>query len=258
MSDWNSELYLKFNEQRTQPAMDLAKRIPRYNPFTIVDLGCGPGNSTAVLKSVFPKARLTGIDNSPNMIEQARKTYSDIEAYSDIEFKLGDIQNLNEHYDLIFSNACLQWVPDHESLLPFLMKSLNEQGILAVQIPINEQEPLFQMIKETATQSTFDFSQAYFEKNDTLAPDDYYEILSTCTSDFDIWETVYYHDMPSHEELVNWVRGTRLRPYLNCLNDEEQQIFEAELLRRLKAQYPVRKNKHVILKFRRLFFIAIK
>lgn len=186
------------------------------------------------------------------MIDQARKTYSDI------EFKLGDIQDLNEKYDLIFSNACLQWVPDHKSLLPYLMKNLNEHGILAVQIPINEQEPLFKIIKETAAQSTFDFSQAYFEKNDTLTPEEYYDILSSCAANFDIWETVYYHDMPSHKELINWVKSTRLRPYMDCLNETDQKVFEAELLRHIKAQYPVRKNNRVILKFRRLFFMAVK
>ena len=252
MSDWNSDLYLKFEKQRTQPALDLAKRIEQYNPFEIADLGCGPGNSTAVLKTVFPNAKLTGIDNSANMIDKAKKTYPDI------EFKLGDIQNLNEKYDLIFSNACLQWIPNHKSLLPYLMEKLNEHGILAVQIPINEQEPLFRIIRETAAQSTFDFEQAYYEKNDTLTSEEYYEILSNCASSFDIWETVYYHDMPSHAELLNWVRSTRLRPYLDCLSETDQKVFEAELLRRVKVHYPVMKNNNVILKFRRLFFVAVK
>ncbi|MBQ7999844.1 MAG: methyltransferase domain-containing protein [Ruminococcus sp.] len=252
MSKWNTDLYLKFKQQRTQPALDLAKRIERYNPLSIADLGCGPGNSTAVLKSVFPNARLIGIDNSVNMIEKAKTTYTDI------EFKLGDIQNLNEKYDLIFSNACLQWVPNHNVLLPYLIEQLNDNGVLAVQIPINGNEPLFKIIKDTAEQSEFDFSQAYFENNDALPPNEYYEILSMCASSFDIWETVYYHEMSSHEELINWVRSTRLRPYLDCLSESDKKIFEADLLKKVKEQYSVMKNGNVILKFRRLFFVAIK
>ncbi|MBQ8134747.1 MAG: trans-aconitate methyltransferase, partial [Clostridia bacterium] len=178
--------------------------------------------------------------------------------YPDIEFRLGNVQNLNDSFDIIFSNACLQWVPDHHSLLPYLMTRLNEQGVLAVQIPVNQEEPLFKIIKETARQSAFDFSKVYFEKNDTLTPEEYYDILSGCASDFDIWETVYYHDLSSHQELTNWVRGTRLRPYLDCLSDEDKKVFEAELLNRIKKQYTVMMNGTVILKFRRLFFVAVK
>lgn len=252
MSEWNSDLYLKFKQQRTQPAFDLAKRVEKYHPFSVADLGCGPGNSTAVVKAVFPDARLVGIDNSVNMIEKARKTCPDI------EFKLGDIQDLTEKYDLIFSNACLQWIPNHPVLLPYLMEQLNDNGVLAVQIPINWEEPLFKIIRDTAEQSDFDFSQAFFENNNALFPNDYYEILSGCASGFDIWETVYYHEMPSHEELINWVRSTRLRPYLDCLNESEKEIFEAELLARVKKEYAVMKNGNVLFKFRRLFFVAVK
>lgn len=252
MSDWDSDLYLKFKQQRTQPALDLVKRIENHNFSSIADLGCGPGNSTSVLKSFFPNAQLIGIDNSVNMIEKAKNTYPDI------EFRLGDILNLNEKYDLIFSNACLQWIPNHNSLLPHLIEQLNDNGVLAVQIPINRNEPLFRIIKETAEQSDFDFSKAYFENNDVLSPNEYYEILSMCASSFDIWETVYYHEMPSHESLIDWVRSTRLKPYLECLNENDKKIFEAELLKKVKEQYRVMKNGNVILKFRRLFFVAIK
>lgn len=252
MSDWNSDLYLKFKQQRTQPALDLVKRVENHNFSSIADLGCGPGNSTSVLKSFFPNAQLIGIDNSVNMIKKAKNTYPYI------EFRLGNILNLNEKYDLIFSNACLQWIPNHNSLLPHLIEQLNDNGVLAVQIPINRNEPLFRIIKETAAQSDFDFSKAYFENNDVPSPNEYYEILSMCASSFDIWETVYYHEMPSHESLIDWVRSTRLKPYLECLNENDKKIFEAKLLKKVKEQYRVMKNGNVILKFRRLFFVAIK
>lgn len=254
MSEWNSELYLKFKRQRTQPAEDLARRIEKYAPkiVTVADLGCGPGNSTAVLRSVFPNAEIVGIDNSENMVEKARQTYPDI------DFRLGEVQNIDGKYDLIFSNACLHWIPDHHALLPYLTEHLNDGGVLAVQIPINWDEPLYKIIKSTAQQSNFDFSGAYFEKNDALSPNEYYDILSTCASSFDIWETVYYHEMASHEDLINWVRSTRLKPYLECLSDDDKKAFEAELLENVKEEYPIMKSGKVIFKFRRLFFIAKK
>lgn len=252
MSDWNADLYLKYEKQRSQPAWDLAARVSKYAPEKIADLGCGPGNSTAILKSVFPEAQLTGIDNSTAMIEKARKTHPEL------DFRLGDLRELEESYDLIFSNACLHWVPDHASLLPALMNRLNDRGVLAVQVPMNGREPLYQIIRETADQSPYDFSSAYFEKNDVLTPEGYFEILSSCASGFEIWETVYYHDLPTHADLINWVRSARLRPYLDCLTEAEQKNFEAEILERVKQQYPVMGNDSVILKFRRLFFMAGK
>ncbi len=113
MSDWNSTQYLKFKNERTQPAVDLAMRI-KNNPKTIVDIGCGPGNSTSVLRDIFPYADILGIDNSPNMIEKAKAEHPDI------SFRLCDALSLDGKYDLLFSNACLQWIPDHETLIPSL------------------------------------------------------------------------------------------------------------------------------------------
>lgn len=113
MSQWNSEQYLKFENQRTQPAIDLAKRITIEQPNNILDIGCGPGNSTAVLKTVFPQADILGVDNSENMIKKAK------EAYSNINFQICDITTESDKldsYDIIFSNACLQWVPNHSGI----------------------------------------------------------------------------------------------------------------------------------------------
>ncbi len=252
MATWDPDLYLQFEKQRTQPAIDLAKRVERYHPAAIADMGCGPGKSTAVLKATFPNTKITGIDHDARMINAAKSTYPDM------DFQLGDIQSFTDNYDMIFSNACLQWVPRHASLLPYLMEKLPTHGILAVQIPNNEQEPLFQLIKETVEHLPYDFRQAYAEKNNVLAPEAYFEILSKCSSNFDFWETVYFHDMCSHEKLIDWVRGSQLRPYTACLQTEERLIFEAELLCRVKERYPVMQNQHIILKFRRLFFVAVK
>ncbi len=155
MTRWSSEQYLKFKQQRTQPAVDLAKRIANKNPRTVLDIGCGPGNSTSVLQKTFPKAHIVGIDSSTEMIEKARASCTDI------EFKLlditADMENLG-NYDVIFSNACLQWVPDHKTLIPELFGKLNDGGVLAVQIPMNYKEPLFVVENEVLSDPRWGFA----------------------------------------------------------------------------------------------------
>ena len=252
MSDWNPEKYLLFKKQRTQPAIDLANRVRDCGAKTIVDIGCGPGNSTAVLKDVFPHANILGIDNSASMISKAK------EKYSSLAFSVCSAENLTGAYDLLFSNACLQWIPNHEVLIPQLMWKLTGNGVLAVQMPMNLNEPLFCIIKEVAADSKWNFENVYFEKNDTLSPQEYFDLLSSCSSNFELWETVYYHAMPSHEHLIEWVRGTRLRPYLDALDEKEKAEFEGDILTKVKESYPFTASGEVILKFRRFFFVAHK
>lgn len=252
MSDWSPEKYLLFKNQRTQPAIDLAKRVEKYNPKTIADIGCGPGNSSAVLKNIFPNADIIGIDSSESMIERAKKEHSNI------KFLMCSSEELTGTYDLLFSNACLQWIPDHENLIPQLMTKLTENGVLAVQIPMNLDEPLLRIIKESAADNKWNFENVHFEKNDTLSPKEYFDILSRCSSDFELWETVYYHAMPSHEQLIEWVRGTRLRPYLDVLNETQKKEFEQDILLKSKSAYPITASGEVVLKFRRFFFVAQK
>lgn len=252
MSDWNSTLYLKFKKERTQPAIDLANRVREYSPKKIADIGCGPGNSTEVLKAVFPTSEIHGIDNSQNMIEKARKEHPEL------IFQLCSAADIQSGYDMLFSNACLQWIPDHASLLPRLMSKLSDGGILAVQMPMNENEPLFRIIADVASDPKWNLGNHCFNVNDTLSPDEYYDILSGCSSDFQLWETVYYHILPSHQALIDWVKGTRLRPYLDALNGENAAAFEKEILRHTIEEYPARSDGNVLLRFRRFFFVAVK
>ena len=252
MTDWNADQYLKFMNQRTQPAVDLAMRIIDSKPRRIADIGCGPGNSTYVLKKIFPDAELLGIDLSSEMIEKARKDYPDI------EFRVCDALALAGKYDLLFSNACLQWIPDHDTLLPSLMDKLSDGGILAAQVPINEEEPLFKLIKETAAEPEWGLQDVALPPNQTLAPQEYFDILAGCSSSFDLWETKYYHVLDSHKALVEWVKGTRLRPYLAFLGETAGKEFEKVITDRVKRSYPVRKSGDVVFGFRRLFFTAKK
>ena len=252
MSDWNPEKYLLFKNQRTQPARDLARRVCEREAASIVDIGCGPGNSTAILKATFPKAALLGIDSSKQMIQKARQEHPEI------DFLLCGAQNLTGEYDLLFSNACLQWIPDHATLIPGLMRHLTTGGTLAVEIPMNQAEPLYEIIKETASEPRWNLEQVPLEKNEALRPEEYYDILSACSGEFELWETVYYHALPSHESLIDWVRSARLRPYLQVLSEEETREFEREILVRAKAAYAYTQAHEVILKFRRFFFTAKK
>lgn len=255
MPKWNSELYLKFKTQRTQPAIDLAKRLHSFHPHHVLDVGCGPGNSTFVLKETFPQAEILGIDHSPDMIQKAKETYSDM------QFQLCDVGlELDQlgRYDVIFSNACLQWVPDHKELIPKLFDKLNHGGVLAVQMPMNGQEPLFKAIDSVVKDSKWGFSSSNLERNGTLQPEEYFDILSDCTNNFDLWETVYYHNMPNIQAMVEWVKGTRLRPYLNILDQKMAEELEHEITARASSVYQRQHNGEVILKFRRFFFTAVK
>lgn len=253
MIEWSSEQYLQFQNQRTQPAVDLAKRIQIKNPQHILDIGCGPGNSTNVLKNIFPDAHILGIDNSENMIRKAQA------AYTGIEFKLMSVKDIcreSHTYDVIFSNACLQWVPNHKEVIPMLFDKLNENGMLAIQVPINSQEPLFQIISETVREKKWGFSSLAQEPNAALSGAEYFDILSGITGRFDIWETVYYHNMPSIDSMIEWVKGSRLLPYIQALNENEAQKLIDEISEKASYIYKKQKDSEIIFRFRRLFFTA--
>lgn len=250
MSDWNASQYLKFNTQRTQPAQDLAMRVKDLKPKTVADIGCGPGNSTAVLAAAFPDSDILGIDSSPSMIEKAKKEHPNL------KFMLCDALSLPGRYDLLFSNACLQWIPDHAILIPALMDKLTDGGVLAVQMPMNGEEPLFRLISETADR--WGLAGVKAQPNETLTPPEYFDILTACSASFDMWETKYYHSLADHQSLIDWVKGTRLRPYLDFLGKEKGEEFETEILQRAKELYTVMSDGSVVLGFRRYFFTAVK
>jgi len=249
-AEWSSTQYLLFENQRNQPAIDLIKRISDFSPDTIVDLGCGPGNSTYLLKKAFPKAGIVGIDNSEDMIRRAH------EEHNDLEFIKKDLCDLQGQYDLIFSNACLQWVPEHKTLIPKLLTYLNPGGVFAAQFPMNDAEPLYRIIKDVTEEEHWNFRNMEVDYNGFLSPHEYFDLLSSYCNHFQLWETRYYHNLKSHEALVEWVKGTRIRPYLACLDASDKNAFEHEILQRVKETYPVMRNGEVILCFNRFFMIG--
>lgn len=256
MTDWNSSLYLKFRNERTQPAIDLAARIQLEDPHKIVDIGCGPGNSTYVLRQRFPQARILGVDSSPNMIAAARKDFPDM-AFEICDASR-DLAKLGGDFDVVFSNACIQWIPDHPALLRNLMDLLKAGGVLAVQTPMNHQEPIHQIIgRATASEKWkmhFPARRIFFN----LSPAEYFDLLAEITADFCLWETTYYHRLGSQQDILNWYRSTGLKPYLEQLPDPLKAEFEQDIQAEVERAYPLQQNGQVIFRFPRFFFIAEK
>lgn len=254
MTDWNSEQYLKFKKQRTQPAVDLAERLGGV-PSEIIDLGCGPGNSTRVLKNRFPQAHIVGADNSADMVKKARSDNPDLEFITlDIS---KDLSEFNGKYDVVFSNACLQWLPNHRELLPRLFGLLKKGGTFAVQIPMNYDEPIHKIICSVSESGKW--NERFPEKRifGTLTKPEYFDTLSSLTDDFEIWQTTYSHRMPGIESIIEWYRATGLRTYLAALSEEDGAEFIADISKELEKQYPKRKNGEIIFDFPRFFFIAV-
>jgi len=256
MADWNAAQYLAFEKERTQPSVDLANRLTLNGPGKILDVGCGPGNSTAVLGNRFPEASILGIDNSPDMIRTARENYSNLcFSLCDADKELGA---LDRDYDIVFSNACLQWVPDHPRLLRNLMERLKPGGILAVQVPCNYEEPIHHIITELVAspewKEKFSLPRIFY----TLTTGEYYDLLSELATELTFWQTTYFHVMKSHEDIVAWYRSTGLRPYLEELSEEDKIVFENEVLTEVRKAYPKQKNGDILFRFPRLFFTVRK
>jgi trans-aconitate 2-methyltransferase len=258
MASWDSEQYLKFANERTQPSIDLVTRIALDSPARIVDLGCGPGNSTAAVARRWPQAAFTGVDHSPAMLATARR---DFPSWRWLESDLAAWAEANTApYDLVFSNAAYQWVPDHASLLPRLWASVAPGGALAFQVPHTLAEPHQQSIREVAAAPAW---SARFVRPPVSwhveAPGFYYDVLAPRASRIDLWLTDYVHVLPGPEAIVEWYHGTGLRPFLEQLPDDPtRQGFLADYLAALIPHYPRQADGKVLMPFRRLFVIAYR
>lgn len=254
--DWNSEQYLKFERERTQPAIDLINRMNIKNAGKIADIGCGPGNSSEILKKAYPKAHVIGADNSGNMLTAAKKRCPDI------DFILCDVSKslykLGGGFDAVFSNACLQWVPEHRKILAELFSIMKRGGVLAVQVPYNFNEPIHKIINATAAlpkwKKYFTSPRIFY----TLRPEEYYDILSANAFEVHMWETTYYHILPSQRSILEWYRSTGMKPYLDALPGAMKTVFENDVMEKVKIAYPLQKDGKVLFKFPRLFFTAVK
>lgn len=254
---WNPDLYLKFQRERTQPSMDLVNRIELESPEAILDLGCGPGNSTAVLARRWPGVRLTGVDNSEEMIAKARADHPEW------NWLLTNARELtpSPSYDLVYSNAAIQWIPGHDTLVPMLFAMVRPGGALAVQVPMREGMPVRGIIESVARQPRF--RGATEEATSPLVfhePGFYYDLLAQTGADrITLWDTTYRHEMESHEMIVEMMRSTGMRPYLERLASEsERDAFLAAVLDGVEREYPAHPNGRVLYGFHRLFFVAYR
>lgn len=260
MPQWDAGQYLLFEKQRTRPACDLAARLAHLDAGRVLDVGCGPGNSTRVLAQTFPAARITGIDSSPEMVAAATAMAQKAGLAAQMAFEVldvtGDLAALGGQWDVVFSNACIQWVPNHQVLLPKLLGLLRGGGVLAVQTPLSNKQPIHAAVQVLAGQPRWAkwFPQPRWSHN---LPPQYFDLLSGAAASFELWETDYFHDMPSHEAILEWYKGTGLRPFLQALPEEERPAFEAEVLAAVRRDYPAQKNGRVIFCFPRLFFTAV-
>ncbi|MFT3987121.1 trans-aconitate 2-methyltransferase [Aestuariivirga sp.] len=251
-SDWNPGLYLKFGDERSRPARDLLAQAPLTNPRIIYDLGCGPGNSTELLARRFPEARITGVDNSPAMLKEARA------ALPAARFVEADLAHWmpEERPDLLFSNATFQWVPDHLKVLTRLMGTLAPEGVFAVQMPDNMGEPSHALMRETSKDGPWAEKLAKAARPPLPPVRDYYNALKPLAARVDIWRTAYNHPLKGAEGIVEMVSSTGLRPFLAPLTEAEQAAFRAQYTARIAKAYPPNVDGTVLLSFPRLFIVA--
>ena len=261
MADWNPALYARFEDERTRPARDLLAHVARQEAGLAIDLGCGPGNSTELLVERFPSADVVGTDNSPSMIESARERLPEAR-FPKLRFQLSDIASWqpSQAPDLIYANAALQWVPDHETLLPRLLNSLAPGGVLAIQMPDNRDEPTHRLMREVAAEPDFAAAIGDYDKlrTELLGLEGYYDLLSPLAAQVDIWRTAYQHPTASPRAIVEWVRSTGLRPFIDPLSPELRERYLAEYERRIDAAYPARADGQRLLAFPRLFIVATR
>jgi len=256
MPQWDATQYLKFGNERTQPAIDLVQRVELRNPSRIIDLGCGPGNSTEVLRGRWPEAEICGLDSSPEMIEAASK------AYPGGTWQVGDAASwtADRPFDLVFANAMLHWLPDHATVCRSWMEQVAPGGALAVQQPAHYdgvmRREIVEVSHDPAWSDRMDAARAAIRCE---RPSFYYDVLQPLASRVSLWETTYYHILAGSEGVMEWFGGTGLRPFLEALaTDEERKRFEAMLLKKYSVSYRRRASGEVLFPFRRLFFVAYR
>jgi trans-aconitate 2-methyltransferase len=254
---WSAKQYVAFEDERTRPVRDLLSALPPIDAHSVIDLGCGPGNSTEVLGARYPQATISGIDSSSDMIEAARRRLPHV------SFRVADLQSWKDAgpFDVILANAVLQWVDHHESLLPTLVEKLAPGGALAVQMPDNLDEPAHRLMREVAANGAWADKLAASSAARAPLPSAawYYELLRPLCSKVDLWRTTYFHFLAGGAEaLVEWFKGSGLRPFLEPLNAAERSAFLERYTAEIAQAYPKVADGSVLLPFPRVFLTAIR
>ncbi len=255
MAEWSPTQYLKFEDERTRPAAELLARVPLERPHRILDVGCGPGNSTELLVRRYPEAEVTGIDSSLEMIAAARKRLPDA------RFAVADVETYHpaHPFSLVFGNAVFQWVPDHLDVVARLFAAAPEGGVVALQVPDNRDEPTHMLMAAVARRPRWrEKFETPIARDPIPAPAAYYDRLRPMAATIDIWHTTYYHVLADAAAIVEWVRGTGLRPFLDRLEPDERDAYVAEYTARIAETYPPLVDGRVLLRFPRLFVVAVR
>lgn len=253
-TDWQARQYVKFEDERTRPVRDLIAAVPNVEAKAVADIGCGPGNSTEVLAARYPGAQVTGMDSSPDMIDAARARLPQF------AFDLADIGTWAAGpFDVMLANAVLQWVPDHATLFPYLVGKLAPGGTLAVQMPDNLDEPAHRLMREVAADGPWAAKLAGAARTARHGADFYYPLLKPLCAHVDVWRTTYYHPLAGGADaVVEWFKGSALRPFLAKLDDAERSAFLTRYTGEIAKAYPALADGTVLLPFPRLFVIATR
>ena len=255
MAEWSPGQYLKFEDERTRPAAELLLRVPVERVRRVLDVGCGPGNSTELLAGRYPQAEIVGIDSSPEMIAAARKRLPSA------DFAVADIGDYAPAmpFDVIFGNAVFQWVPDHIDVVVRLFATCPPGGALALQVPDNRNEPTHMLMAAVARGGPWREKLEEPIRRDSIPPPaEYYDRLRPLAAAVDVWHTTYYHVLPGPEAIVEWVKGTGLRPWLDRLDEGEREAYLAAYTGRIAESYPPLVDGRVMLRFPRLFVVAVR
>jgi trans-aconitate 2-methyltransferase len=254
MHSWDPDRYLTYADERGRPFVELVTRVGADSPTSVVDLGCGPGNLTALLVERWPDADVVGLDSSAEMIAKARETTPAV------AFDVADLRDWvtseAEPVDVLVSNATLQWVPGHLDLLPALVGRVAPGGWLAFQVPGNFGEPSHTIRTELAGEAAYRDHTAGVAVPSSHDPVVYLRALHDLGCEVDAWETTYLHVLRGADPVFTWVSGTGARPTLQALPDDLRPAFEEEFRRRLWAAYPPGADGEVVLPFRRIFVVA--
>lgn len=253
---WSPEQYLQYADERGRPFFELLARIPADAPTFVVDLGCGPGTLTTTLLERWPSALVEGVDSSPEMIRRAQ----DLAVGSQLFFRVGDIVDWSPQrpVDVLVSNAALQWVPRHLQLLGRLVDGVVPGGWFAFQVPGNFDGPSHTLLRELRNSSRWRqrVGDDQVSTWGSAEPVEYLAKLTDLGCTVDAWETTYLHLLQGEDAVLEWVKGTALRPVLNALTDEDERAaFVAEYAARLRAAYP-RHSYGTLFPFRRIFVVA--
>jgi trans-aconitate 2-methyltransferase len=274
---WSAKQYLGFEDERTRPVRDLLGALPAVEARVAVDIGCGPGNSTELLAARFPDAAISGLDSSADMIAAARKRLPqipfdvvDIEAWIRLDTARAagpavrppaPAARAPGSVDVILANAVLQWVPDHAALFPALAARLAPGGILAAQMPDNLDEPAQRLMRELAADGPWSgkLTAAARTRVPIGGADWYYKLLRSSCAKVDVWRTTYYHPLAGGENaIVEWFKGSGLRPFLEPLDSAERAAYLTRYTAAIMGAYPALGDGTVLLPFPRLFIVAVR